>query len=137
MGCFIYPRVTIKTLSSPCKLFGVDVKNENWHKNVGKLVNFQDFKPYKLIQIKLFRLWEYQKTIPHSQKLLGTYFKSYFDWKIISQLPAYVCILRLFSIHVFYVCILCILCMYSMYVRYVCLLRMYSMYSMHVFYVCI
>ena len=30
MGCFIYPRVTIKTLSSPCKLFDVVVKNENW-----------------------------------------------------------------------------------------------------------
>ena len=30
LGCFIYPRVTIKTLSSPCKLFGVDVRNENW-----------------------------------------------------------------------------------------------------------
>ena len=27
------------------------------------------------------------KTIPHGTKLLGAYFKAYFDWKIIGQLP--------------------------------------------------
>ena len=37
--------------------------------------------------MKLFRLWEYQKTIPHGQKLLGAYSKAHFEWKIDSQLP--------------------------------------------------
>ena len=56
----------------------------------------------------------------------------------------YVCILCMYSMYVFYVCFLCmysvyvfcvcILCMYSMYVFYVCFLCMYSMY---VFCVCI
>ena len=36
----------------------------------------------KNIKMRLFRLWEYQKTIPHGEKLLGAYFKTYFDWKI-------------------------------------------------------
>ena len=32
-------------------------------------------------------LWEYQKTIPHGQKLLGAYSKAHFDWNIDGQLP--------------------------------------------------
>ena len=43
---------------------------------------FKTLNLKKLIEIKLFRLWEYQKTIPHGQKLLGAYFKTYFDWKM-------------------------------------------------------
>ena len=81
--------------------------------------------------MELFRLWEYQKTIPHGQKLLGAYFKTYFDWKVISQLPVYVCILCMYSIHVFYVFYVFYVCMY------VCILCIQYMYSMHVFYVCI
>ena len=51
---------------------------------VKKLIfrSFQNFKPQKLIKSKLFGLWEYQKTIPHGQKLLEAYFKAYIDWKI-------------------------------------------------------
>ena len=31
--------------------------------------------------MKVFSLWECQKTISHSRKLLGAYFEPYFDWK--------------------------------------------------------
>ena len=47
----------------------------------------------------------------------------------------YVCILCMYSMHVFYVCHVCILCMYAMYLFYVCILCLYLMYN--VFYVCI
>ena len=33
-----------------------------------------------------FSLWEFQKTIPHGRKLLGAYFKAYFEWKNDGQL---------------------------------------------------
>ena len=38
-------------------------------------------KPSKLIQIELFNLSDHQKTISHSQKLLGAYIKAYLGWK--------------------------------------------------------
>ena len=93
------------------------------------LVSFQDFDLQKPTEIKLFRLWNYQKTIPHGQKLLGAYFKTYFDWKI--MYVCYVCILCMYSMYVFYVCILC---MYSIHVLYACIL---CKDSIHAFYVCI
>ena len=41
---------------------------------------FGTYNLKQMIKIKLFRLWEYQKTISHGRKLLGTYFKAYSDW---------------------------------------------------------
>ena len=37
--------------------------------------------------MKVFSLWECQKMISHGPKLLGAYFKPYFDWKIDGQRP--------------------------------------------------
>ena len=85
------------------------------------------------------------KTIPHGRKLLGTYFKAYFDWKIISQLPVYVCMLCMYAMYVCYVCILyilcivcmvCMVCMYAMYVFYVCILCMYLMHALDLCILC-
>ena len=38
------------------------------------------------MDIKVFSMWECEKTISHGRKLLGAYFKAYFDWKIECQL---------------------------------------------------
>ena len=78
------------------------------------------FKPFnlKISLILGFSLFaSIKKTIPHCQKLLGAYLKAYFDLKIISQLHVYVCILCMFSIHVFSLCVfyLCIICVYWLY----------------------
>ena len=36
--------------------------------------------------MEVFSVWECQKTIYHGRKLLGAYFKAYFNWKIECQL---------------------------------------------------
>ena len=41
---------------------------------------------FKISHLKNWH-WECQQTIPHGPKLLGAYFKTYFDWKIFGQPP--------------------------------------------------
>ena len=49
---------------------------------------FVKFITSKLIELKVFSLWECQKTISHGRKLLGSYFKPYLDCgKIDGQRP--------------------------------------------------
>ena len=36
--------------------------------------------------MEVVSVWECQKTISHGRKVLGAYFKAYFDWKIECQL---------------------------------------------------
>ncbi len=85
---------------------------------------------HEALQTKILNI-----SIHHGRKLLGEYFKTYFDWKIIIQLPVYamyvcyVCILYILCI----VCMVCMVCMYAMYVFYVCMLCMYSTYAFRIF----